>query len=94
MFRVEFAVHIQHKRGWMTFDREEQLPFAPFIGLDILDDALGQFTLRHVAWHSDSRMFLCQGQKEMPGMTMKAITALMEKHGWTEDRQARESHPV
>jgi hypothetical protein len=60
MFRVEFSVHLTYSKGMTSFRREEELPFVPFIGLDVLDDVLGQFTLEHVAWHSGSRMFLCQ----------------------------------
>ena len=37
-FRTEYRLHVQYHQGWATFTREELLDFAPFVGLDILDD--------------------------------------------------------
>ncbi len=54
MSRVEFTVHLIYAKGATCFEREEQLPFAPFIGLDVLDNILGEFKLRDVAWDSGS----------------------------------------
>jgi hypothetical protein len=61
MHRVEFAVHLRYGKGTTTFRREETVPFAPFVGLDLLDDALGEFKIEHVAWCREPAMFLCQG---------------------------------
>jgi hypothetical protein len=45
--------------GLALFVRVEELPFAPFIELAILDDVLGKFKLEHAAWHNGIGMFLC-----------------------------------
>ena len=90
MFRVEFALHVQYKQGWATFSKEERLPFAPFIGLDVLDDALGQFTLSHVAWHTASQMFLCQSKHDEKGKSIRQVCSLLRSAKWVEDREARQ----
>ena len=91
MFRIEFSVHLTFSKGITSFRREEELPFAPFIGLDVLDDVLGQFTLEHVAWHTGSGMFLCQSQVDRKDWNIKTACRTMAEAGWTEDREARES---
>lgn len=90
MFRVEFSVHLTYFKGITSFQREEELPFAPFVGLDVIDDVLGQFTLEHVAWHSGSSMFLCQSQVERETWGIRVACRTMRKAGWTEDRDSRE----
>jgi|SRR5579863_290749 len=90
MFRVEFTVHLIYDKGQTSFLRDEELPFAPFVGLDILDDALGEFKLNHVAWAgSDCKMFLCQGNVERKDMTIRQACKFMKKGGWEEEREAR-----
>lgn len=89
MFRVEFAVHLTYQKGVTTFRREEQLPFVPFVGLDILDDALGEFHLEHVAWHAGSQLFLCQASKNHDEWSLGQACRFMGKAKWEEDREAR-----
>ena len=90
MYRVEFAVHLTYQKGITTFRREEQLPFVPFLGLDILDDALGQFHLEHVAWHTESQMFLCQSSKKYEDWSIQKACRFMGKARWEEDRESRQ----
>ena len=90
MFRVEFSLHVRYKSGWATFCKEAKLPFAPFVGLDILDDSVGQFTLSHVAWHSASQMFLCQSKHDEKGKTIRQVCSLLRSAKWVEDREARQ----
>jgi len=90
MFKVEFAIHVRHKTGWATFRKEGQLPFAPFTGLDILDEYPGQFTLTHVAWDGTSQLFLCQSTLDMPRSTFRSLRAPFLKSKWIEDEDARQ----
>lgn len=90
MFRVEFAVHMKYDKGETSFRREEELPFAPFVGLDVLDDALGEFQLKHVAWAGgDCKMFLCQGNVGRKDLTIRQACKFMKKGGWEEDKESR-----
>lgn len=94
MFRVEYTLHFWHKKGIASFVREEHLPFAPFIGLDVLDDSLGQFHLDHVAWHTGSQMFLCQATEKRIDWTLKKACRYMATAGWVEDEEGREEYAV
>lgn len=89
-FRVEFTVHVRYDKGETSFRREEHLPFVPFIGLDILDDVLGEFGIKHVAWASHVEMFLCQSNLEIKYWTIRKACSSMKKAGWTEERDCRE----
>lgn len=89
-FRVEFSVHLKYDKGETSFRREEHLPFVPFIGLDILDDALGEFEVKHVAWASHVGMLLCQSNVEKKHWTIRKACSSMKKAGWTEERECRE----
>ena len=91
VFRVEFTVHLAYDKGITSFRREEQLPFVPFVGLDILDDVLGQFQLKWVAWHTGSQMFLCQSQVERKNWSIRQACRSMSKAKWKEDHETRES---
>lgn len=88
-FRTEYAVHLRYTKGLAHFSREEEMPFAPFIGLDILDDILGQFTLKFVAWHTESGMFLCQATVDRSEWNLRQAQQAMKKAGWSEDKEAR-----
>ncbi|MFG0289601.1 MAG: hypothetical protein ACF8CQ_15585 [Rhodopirellula sp. JB044] len=90
MFRTEYAVHLRYAKGMALFSREEQLPFAPFVGLDVLDNVLGEFKLEHVAWHAGSSMFLCQGTVNRNYWNLRQAQQAMKKAGWTEEPEARE----
>ena len=89
-FRVEFSIYLVYDKGATAFLREVQLPFVPFVGLDILDDVLGEFRLTHVAWHSGTQMFLCQAKVECKSWSIRAANRAMSKAGWTEEKEARE----
>jgi hypothetical protein len=90
MFRVEFTIHMNYDGGETSFRREEELPFVPFVGLDVLDDALGEFKLKHVAWAGgECKMFLCQGNIERKEMTIREVCKFMKDAGWEEDRESR-----
>lgn len=89
-FLVEFAVHLYYDKGNTTFQREEQLPFVPFVGLDVLDDALGEFHLEHVAWYSKTSAFYCQSRVDRTYMNIRSAVRLMSRAGWIEQKELRE----
>jgi hypothetical protein len=83
MFRVEFMLHIRQGQKWVVFRRQESIPFAPFVGLDVLDDAVGEFHLKHVAWHSGSQLFLCQAEQRQ--VLDRQLAGSLRKVGWIKD---------
>ncbi len=89
MFRVEYAVHLKYAKGTTTFRREEEVPFVPFIGMDILDNMLGQFTIKHVAWCSAPPMILCQSNEDRSHWTLQQACRAMRKAGWEEEKDSR-----
>lgn len=91
VFDVEFAVHLGYDKGNARFERADKLPFPPFIGLDVLDDVLGEFRLEHVAWHSETGMFFCQANVDRNSWTLRQARRALAKTGWAEDIEARSS---
>jgi len=89
MFRKEYSIHLRYLKGLALFVREEELPFPPFIGLDILDDVLGEFTLKHVAWHTGSSMFLCQATVDRESWSLAFAKKTLKKADWSEVPEAR-----
>lgn len=89
-FRTEYSLHILYKSGWVTFTREEELEFAPFVGLDVCDNAIGQFTIVAVAWCGDPKMFLCQARLERKEKSLRDVTKMLRGFGWVEDKEARQ----
>lgn len=90
MFQVEFAVHVDYAKGNATFQRQEQLPFVPFVGLDLLDDVLGEFKLRDVAWNRGDQTFYCQSLVNRSYWDLRTACRTMAKAGWVEVKEARE----
>lgn len=88
-FRTEYSIHLRYLKGLALFVREEELPFAPFIGLDILDDVIGEFKLEHVAWHTGSGMFLCQATVNRESWSLAVAKRTLKKVGWSEVPEAR-----
>ena len=73
----------------LNFSREEKLPFAPFVGLDIFDDALVQFSIKFVAWHTCSNMFMCEAAVDRSYWNLRKAQRTMKNAGWSEDKEAR-----
>jgi len=88
-FRTEYSIHLQYMKGLALFVREEELPFAPFIGLDILDDVLGEFKLEHVTWHTGRGMFMCQATVNRDNWSLAEAKRTLKKVGWSEVPEAR-----
>lgn len=89
MFKVELRLHLTYDKGTTTFVREDELPFVPFIGLDVLDNALGQFTIEHVAWFSKGELLICQSQEERRSWTIRTACRNMKEDGWEEEKESR-----
>ncbi|MDZ4851690.1 MAG: hypothetical protein SGI77_20575 [Pirellulaceae bacterium] len=89
-FRTEYSIHLRYLKGLALFVRAEQLPFPPFIGLDVLDDVLGEFKIEHVAWHTGSGMFLCQATVDRKSLSLAVVKRTLKKVGWSEVHEARE----
>lgn len=79
-----------HRLVQTSFARGEQIPFAPFIGLDILDNVLGEFKIQHVAWASNVPMFVCQATVHFRNATLSQVTKQLRKGGWQEEKETRE----
>jgi hypothetical protein len=99
MFRIEYALHIKHDSKRYLFLKEGKIPFAPFVGLDILDDAIAEFQLEHVAWEPKSKIFLCQSSKRLPHLSVRQFCARLKAAGWVRDKSddevwARQSQPA
>jgi hypothetical protein len=59
MFAVTFGIWIKCKDGELDYERVVELPFAPFPGLDIEDEAVGEFKLLQVRWCGSEQRFEC-----------------------------------
>ena len=94
MFTTEYSLWLQFAKGSTHFRRIERLPFAPFVGLTILDNGLGQFVLSNVAWCASPQMFLCQAAEKRLDWTLKQAQKVMSKAGWEEDEESREVTPA
>jgi hypothetical protein len=90
MFTVEYTLQVAFKSGQTSFARGEQIPFAPFIGLDILDNVVGEFKIQHVAWPGNVPMFVCQATRHFRNETISQLTKRLRKGGWREEKESRE----
>jgi hypothetical protein len=63
-----------------------KIPFAPFVGLDILDDAIGDFQLEYVAWDPKSKIFLCQSRTRLPHLSVRQFCARLKAAGWVREK--------
>ena len=59
MFAVTFGIWIKCKDGELDYGRLAKLPFVPYPGLEIEDDAFGEFKLLQVRWSGSQRRFYC-----------------------------------
>ena len=90
MINVEFSVHLKYDKGETSFRREEKLPFVPFIGMDVLDDVLGQIAIKHVIWAMTPKMLLCQSNVKRKEWSIREACKSMKKAGWAEDKESRQ----
>jgi hypothetical protein len=91
MFQVEYTFRVKYSNGVATFKRIESIEFAPFVGLHIIDEALGQFQIEWVAWFSLEKLFLCQSTAQRNSMSFRDLAKTMKQGGWQEERDERRS---
>ncbi|WP_254512275.1 hypothetical protein [Anatilimnocola floriformis] len=89
-WRVIFSLHIEHKEGNASFDRQESVEFAPFVGLTLLDDAVGEFTLMKVCWDSLAKAFYCHAQLNRKQMRLSDVVQQLRRSSWVEDIDSRQ----
>jgi hypothetical protein len=95
MSRMRFSVHfwlcVKHSKGDACFVRNAELPFVPFPGLDIHDDAVGQLRLEEVAWSAEEEMFFCQSHWTLwHDKSLRTVRRYMKAGGWEEEAAADE----
>lgn len=89
MFQVEYTIRVKYLNGVATFKRIESIEFTPFVGLHIIDEALGQFQIEWVAWFSLGKLFLCQSNAQRNSMSFRDLAKTMKLGGWQEERDER-----
>lgn len=92
MLRVEYNLHLTYATATVLFCREEQMPFAPFIGLDVYDDVLGEFKIEHIAWCNNPQMIICQSSVDRKDWSLRQATRQLGRSGWQEVKEARGSY--
>ncbi len=84
MFPVTFGMWIKCKDGELVYERHGQLPFAPYPGLDIEDDALGEFELLQVRWSESEQRFECYSNFDLFEVrSMRWMKRRLKEAGWT-----------
>ena len=83
MFAVTFGIWIKCKDGELDYGRLAELPFVPYPGLDIEDDALGEFKLLQVRWSGSERRFYCFSNFTLfESHSMRWMKQRLKKAGW------------
>ncbi|MEI7684841.1 MAG: hypothetical protein WCL32_07415 [Planctomycetota bacterium] len=90
-YSVTFWLFVQHAKGDICFVRYADLPFVPYPGLDIHDDAVGQFRLDEVAWDADEQMFFCQANWTLwADKSLRTVRKHMKAGDWEEEKIVNE----
>jgi hypothetical protein len=85
-FSVHFSLFVKHSKGDACFIRQADLPFVPFPGLDVHDDAVGQFKIRDVAWSAEEEMFFCQSHFDYwDDKSLRTVRQRMKRGGWDDE---------
>lgn len=93
MFVVTYLVFVKFGEDSLDFERSEELPFVPFRGLDIEDDALGEFEIERVRWSSEDKSFYCQSNYSLfEKETKRTIVRRMKKGGWQQEQRFDETN--
>jgi hypothetical protein len=84
MFAVHFGIWIKCKDGELDYERSTHLPFAPYPGLDIEDEALGEFELLQVRWSEEDECFYCFSNYLLfESRSMRWLKHRLKQAGWT-----------
>jgi hypothetical protein len=83
MFAVTFGIWIKCKDGELDYERFAELPFAPYPGLAIGDDACGEFELLQVRWLEFDQRFECYSNfTSFEDRSMRWMKKLLKAAGW------------
>ena len=83
MFPVTFGIWIKCKDGELDYERIAELPFAPYPGLDIEDDVLGDFELLQVRWIGSEQRFECYSNFDLfDSRSMRSVKKRLKEAGW------------
>lgn len=85
-FRIEYELHVKHDSKRFLFLKQGRIPFAPFVGLDVLDDAIASFSLELVTWDPTSQLFLCRTRKALPHLSPRQFCARLKAAGWVREK--------
>lgn len=87
---MAYTIRLRYADGETTFECGGRLPFAPFVGLDILDLGLGQITIHRVAWLGEKQLFCCDATERRDDWSLEETTRNLATAGWEENVDARE----
>lgn len=55
-----------HNISFSLFSRDIELPFPPYIGLEVYEEGIKSYTIERVQWGIDEKSFMCWTSKEYP----------------------------
>lgn len=85
MFPVTYTLFLKCEDGDLIFERGEELPFVPYAGLAIGDDAVGEFQIEHTLWEGSEKRFFCQSNfTHFDSYTKRINRRRMKEVGWSE----------
>ncbi len=92
MYHVTFQIYLKCKDGALAFERFDDLPFAPFAGLDIEDDAVGEFEIQFVRWSGSECRFYCQSNYTLfEGYSIRTNKKRLKQGGWKKEERTDET---
>jgi hypothetical protein len=89
MYQVKFLMHLHYTARTIIFVRSDAVPFVPFVGLEILDEALGEFRLEQVTWIQEPAKFVCRSSMRRHDWPLHKACRSMQKAGWVLDGELK-----
>lgn len=89
MFNVQHGIIVFYDSGVTFFKKDAVLPFPPYVGLSIADDAFDYFDLVRVGWVERTNRFITQANIAAPNSTLEQVQQKVSPHGWIEDVECR-----
>ena len=98
MYKIYFSTlvwdneNIEISSNWSEFTWQIDLPFVPFVGLDMQFPLLRTWKLKSVAWSIDNNYFACRCEdiftdplSEYDGHTFEQWVERLKSAGWKSD---------
>lgn len=83
MFTVTFGIWVKCSDGELDYERTTSLPFVPYPGLDIEDDAFGEFEILQVRWSEAEQRFSCYSNFTLlESRSMRWMRKRLKDAGW------------